>query len=887
VLGQETSVQVEHFSVEEGLVDRRVRCVLEHSNGFVYVGTANGLSRFDGYTFTDIDIDKSESEWQGLYIVALHEISDGSILMFAYPSFGFKYDEETTLVYLVNPLTNSVERSRELENLPFPMVVTGDTLYTINGKQRFIGSETTDASGNRLYINGTPANPGDTALLTLYDSRVVDLSDPIQTTGSFTQVYSTDYSKVIYVATNNAGMLVISIDVPLFEQILSTDIQDWQYDLVCRGLTEYKGDLIIGTDKGIFRWDKDLASGEQMVFEISDRRPTRRVRSFQLLENDTMLVAGQSGLAKLNMTTRQGRIERPDKRLEYADQALRLINGEIVVSGRTEEGRLLIFYDSRGEVTRILEFKDLGFNGGFVESVLFQDSRGMLWVGTTLGLFEIDIVEERIVAFYAYDFLDSDSTSFPVYHCLGSNHIISLAENNGKIWIGHYDEGIDILDPATRDARRISVESGLNSNSVCGLLPDSSGMWIGTFNGLAYYNQRNGSLSTFSSRNGLSHSEFNRWSGYVDSTGKFFIGTMNGVTGFRPDNVFKSAKRPKVLLSEVGFYGKGGREQVTLTSGFDSVPEFIIPSANRSFNANVALSDMRNALESSYRYRLISGGITTEWRNNGNDRQVRFEHLPAGVHKLEIDGVSANGISAQSLSITLNVQEFFYLRWWFIVSCIAVVAGIIALIYRYRLQQAIKVERLRTRLSSDLHDDVGGLLSGVAFQMELLDRTVDEKHKTLVRRVAESSRKAMVRMRDVVWAIDSRNSSYGDLVLRMQEYANEQLAPLGIEFILTSKGIKKEEGLSAEVRHGLILIFKEFVTNSIKHADASKVVLKVVRSRGEFLFSIGDDGNGADLTTISSGQGLENMRMRTKRMGGQIEIRSDDGFKIDILLNRV
>ncbi len=236
------------------------------------------------------------------------------------------------------------------------------------------------------------------------------------------------------------------------------------------------------------------------------------------------------------------------------------------------------------------------------------------------------------------------------------------------------------------------------------------------------------------------------------------------------------------------------------------------------------------------------------------------------------------------MKIGIFVNEHFYKSWWFISLLAFILILIVYFIYNYRLQQAIRVERLRTRLSSDLHDDVGGLLSGVAYQMELLDRTVDEKHRPLIRRVAESSRTAMVRMRDVIWAIDARNSTWGDLRLRMWEYANEQLVPLGIDFKLTEKGLQPEIELTAELRHGLILIFKEFLTNSIKHAEATKIEVEVERNRGELTITLKDNGKGAELSRITTGQGLDNMRMRVEKMGGKIAMDGNQGFSVEIKL---
>ena len=204
--GQQVDFSVDHFSVEHGLVDRRVRCILEHSNGFVYVGTANGLSRFDGYSFTDIDIPTVDKDWQGIYVGSLLELSDGRILMIANPSYGFRNDDKSTLIYLVEPQTGIATLHEQYDvawsNIPMPLIAGRDTLYSLVVPQLFRGPSMTDGEGNTLQINSTSIIDGDTAILVLNDGRLVDLKEPILTTGSYTQVYSKDLSRVLYVTTN-------------------------------------------------------------------------------------------------------------------------------------------------------------------------------------------------------------------------------------------------------------------------------------------------------------------------------------------------------------------------------------------------------------------------------------------------------------------------------------------------------------------------------------------------------------------------------------------------------------------------------------------------------------------------------------------------------------
>ena len=104
-------------------------------------------------------------------------------------------------------------------------------------------------------------------------------------------------------------------------------------------------------------------------------------------------------------------------------------------------------------------------------------------------------------------------------------------------------------------------------------------------------------------------------------------------------------------------------------------------------------------------------------------------------------------------------------------------------ISRYHANQELRVERLRTKLSSDLHDEVSGLLAGIAMQTDLIQMlTKEEENRERLKKIGETSRSAMSKMGDVIWSVDARKDKFEDLLLRMQEHAAEILQPLGIQY---------------------------------------------------------------------------------------------------------
>ena len=714
---QEVRYSIDHFSVDDGLIDRRARAVLQHSDGFVYVGTAAGLSRFDGYTFKDIDLVTEERGALTLYISRLYELNDGRIAVFGNAVQGFDATDNVLLVVL-DPADMRIDHFEEFRvdfaGLPDELIVGSDTIDVRTTEGKFGHLAGSDSFGNRLTYR-VDENNDRSFSLELIEGATADLTEPILNTGSYATTYSKNLAEVIFIMTNNNGLVQISIDVRDFKRILATKVESWQYGLICRALYQHgKGSILIGSQDGLYEWLP--ATGEANKLEFKDVPGSKYLyesRGLHFIDSTHVLNVSNSGVTLLDLSNGTGEVLNAGLKLSSSDHSIELSTSQIAISAITTGGRSIIFIDPKSMESKTLHLASLGFNFRFIESVLFEDSRGMLFIGTTMGLLELDLKESRIVAYRTSTDEPIESQEIQISRNLSASHVISLNERDGKIWIGYYDSGIDILDPETDQVTHISAEQGLLNNSVCGLMPDERGMWIATFNGLAHYNPETATFSNFTTHNGLSHNEFNRWSGFISEDETYYLGTMNGVTAFNPTEILNRSHEPRIMLSEAGYYDRDGKTLITKTHGFGKPPRFQIPSTNRTCYVDLALSDFRNASSTAYSYRFVSDDREGRWQSNGTDRRIRFEYLPAGEYELQVRAVSANGVaSADDLIIYLDVAEFFYLRPWFIGLCIVLIGGVMWGVYRYRLQQALRVERLRTRLSSDLHDDVGGLLSG-------------------------------------------------------------------------------------------------------------------------------------------------------------------------------
>ncbi len=206
--------------------------------------------------------------------------------------------------------------------------------------------------------------------------------------------------------------------------------------------------------------------------------------------------------------------------------------------------------------------------------------------------------------------------------------------------------------------------------------------------------------------------------------------------------------------------------------------------------------------------------------------------------------------------------------------------------YRLRLkdnEQELAMTTLRTNISSDLHDDVGTMLSGLSMQADVMKFKATGTERDQLEEISQISRDAMDRMRDTVWAIDSRQDQYVNLVDRIREHTEKTLDQSDLDYEITSSGFLMNEVILPNHRQQLYLIFKEALTNTIKHAQATRVKINLHKSKSDITFTISDDGIG-NYKSESTGQGLENIKMRAKRLGGSLKLENEGGLKITVVV---
>lgn len=199
----------------------------------------------------------------------------------------------------------------------------------------------------------------------------------------------------------------------------------------------------------------------------------------------------------------------------------------------------------------------------------------------------------------------------------------------------------------------------------------------------------------------------------------------------------------------------------------------------------------------------------------------------------------------------------------------------------YITRQKLKLQLLRNKIASDLHDDVGSTLSSIAIFSDIA-RQQSKEVIPMLDTIGENSRSMLDAMADIVWTIHPENDQFEKIILRMRNFAYQLLGAKKIDFVFTVDDSMTQLKLPMEVRKNLYLIFKEATNNMVKYSHAEKAHISIKEDKKKLVMTVQDNGKGFDVHQLTEGNGLKNMKKRAEEIGGQlwIESRKDEGTTI-------
>lgn len=462
-------------------------------------------------------------------------------------------------------------------------------------------------------------------------------------------------------------------------------------------------------------------------------------------------------------------------------------------------------------------------------------------------------------------------------------------DKNGNAWVGTRYNGLyflKITNMQLDSSKQFTTRQGLTDNFIYRLYCDENNtIWVGTQTGLDKIFIKNGkyiienitkSINIYQTISKITSGDKNiTWA--LTSAGTIIKVSSNTSIG--------QTSAPPLLLTSL---------MVNDLPCSDTIRTFAHDENNFSIRvASPSFIDERSIL---YSYQLKGSG-KNNWSEPSNNSTFNFINLAPGTYELKLKAdFPASRYAPQLLTYSFIVSSPFWQTWWFRFAVIGIVIVMMYFVVReyyrriferkqvqFEKKQALEEER--TRIASDMHDDLGAGLSKIRFLSETVQRTSsDEANQPNLQNIAASSVELVDKFNEIIWAMNEKNNSLEDLLYYMRNYTAKYCAENKLEYKILMPEFIPSIIISGEMRRHIFLTVKECLHNIVKHAEAKNVELQV-KLDAFMTICIQDDGKGFTITEMMhEGNGLRNMKQRIKNVNGKLVFENGVGTSVKIVV---
>ncbi len=325
-----------------------------------------------------------------------------------------------------------------------------------------------------------------------------------------------------------------------------------------------------------------------------------------------------------------------------------------------------------------------------------------------------------------------------------------------------------------------------------------------------------------------------------------------------------------------------------LRFGFDGFPgEIELPFEHNELRFRYAAPVFWDESRTQYRYKLE--GDSDEWSSWTKETQKDYTNLLEGDYTFIVESKDAFDEIGTSAKVAFTILPPWYRTWWAYSLYLAVFTGSLYSLYRLRIEQILKEHAIRNKISQDLHDDVSATLSSIYFFAEAA-RPELQTHPALrmVDLISKSASEAKDKITDIVWSIKSDENTWDEIIKKAEFYVRQlaDATAITMEFNHSNSDLV----LNLEQKNHLWLIFKEIITNSVRHSGCSWIGVSFLLDEqlNQITLDIQDNGKGFDIEKVRRNNGITNIEKRVAALNGSLKILASPGkgarFQITIKL---
>jgi signal transduction histidine kinase len=276
-------------------------------------------------------------------------------------------------------------------------------------------------------------------------------------------------------------------------------------------------------------------------------------------------------------------------------------------------------------------------------------------------------------------------------------------------------------------------------------------------------------------------------------------------------------------------------------------------------------------------------GIDPGWISLGTRRYAGYTHIDPGKYVFRVRASNNDEIwNNEGAIVRVTVLPPYWKTWWFRLLAGIALVSVLALMYQYRVNKLLEVERTRNRIARDLHDEVSATLSGINYFAQAISgdagNRVSPGSQKFLSLIHESATDVQESMSDIIWSINPENDDWNHVMAKLRRYASDLFDSKGIRYKIDTPQLTPTKSLTMEHRRHFWLIYKEMVTNIVKHSACSEASVAITLDQGKSLrLVVADNGKGFDPEGPSDRNGNKNIRSRAKALGATVHLDTTPG----------
>jgi signal transduction histidine kinase/ligand-binding sensor domain-containing protein len=528
---------------------------------------------------------------------------------------------------------------------------------------------------------------------------------------------------------------------------------------------------------------------------------------------------------------------------------------------------------------------------------MVETSDGTLWMGT----------DGNGLAFRRH----GEINYFTQKDGLIGNHVWSILDSkDGTLWLGT-DKGLSCYQNGSFSS--FTHRQGLLEDRINCILADNDGyLWLSGLSGiyrvqLAELNAvRDGRIFrvypfALGTADGLKNAETNgekQPAGWKARDGRLWFASVHGAVAIDPKKFPAYEAPPPVIIEQISAdnnvipFGTNVTETKSAIAGGSlirtlTLTEPIPAGKGHAIEFQYTANSLVDSTRLKFQTRLIN--VDADWRPETTERRVSYVSLRPGKYRFQVKACNHHNVwDPEPVELAFSLAPHLWqTKTFYILSggaVLAIAAGIQA--YRLRWQHRLmKLEQQRAlaaeraRIARDLHDDLGTALTGLALELDVIGRDPKPELPVIHRlgQTAKRTRDLAERMREVVWTVNPRCDTVSSIASFLEQQIAQFLHADGIKVELDFPDDIPALPIGGEARHELALGVREALTNVIRHAQATQVVLSLAIDKESLTVKVKDNGRGIQ-PSGRNGDGLRNMQDRLQSIGGTVEFSSEPGL---------